>query len=427
MEKKVYDTSLFQKHPQWKQVHSICEKLSDFETYLAGGCVRDLVMQNQPKDFDIATSATPEQLVEIFPKALSVGREFGVIILAFVGFQIEIATFRTDGEYKDGRRPSTIEFATAEQDARRRDFTVNALFLNLKTSEVIDYVGGLQDIQSKKLKAVGDPLKRFTEDKLRMIRAVRFSSQLHFKIDEKTFEAIKKLSSEIRMVSSERIREELSKLLQTNSIFIGFRALIDSGLLLNLHPQLREFLSPKELEKILRIYSSDLSQIDLLTKFCILFAARVSQNQKDEYSQLKLLLKDFRFSSKELDKILWTLKTSFQLSQFHALDLVEQIRILASENFSILSQLISLYHSDLFKSLESEFAKLREQYLIDGKLPAPLLNGDDLKGLGIKPGHELGRCLEIIYNEQLEKKLKSKAQALERARCLVSNSKNIKI
>lgn len=257
-----------------------------------------------------------------------------------------------------------------------------------------------------------------------MIRAVRFSAQLHFHIESETFAAIQKLGPLISQVSRERIKDELSKLLQTSSISIGFKALVDSGLLFQLHPQLSEFLSPFELEKLLNIFACDLKQIHLLSKFCILFAARVSQNSTQEYQQLRGLLKDLKFSGADLEKILWVLKASSKLSDFDQLSLAEQIQLVANEHFSILSEFERLYHPAVFAAREAVFKTLSAEYLIDGLLPDVLVDGEDLKTLGLKPGKVMGQILELIRNEQLEKKLKTKQQALSRARQLVADSLN---
>ena len=421
MQKVAHNLNLFENHPQWPHVLEVCKMISqqNFETYLAGGCVRDLVMQNPPKDFDIATNATPDQLAEIFPKALNVGREFGVIILAFENFQIEIATFRSDGDYQDGRRPNAVHFTTAEQDALRRDFTVNALFLDLKTLEIIDYVGGLKDIENKILKAVGDPLKRFGEDKLRMMRALRFSAQLNFAIEPLTYAAIKNLHRDIRMVSPERIRDELLKLFQSKAISVGLTGLYDTGLLFCLHPQFAEFLQDENLQKLLLIYSQDLKQLQLQTKLCVFFAPRVAKNQREEFEKLKLLLRDLRFSALEAKQILWVLKQYCELHDFNTLRLADQIRVVAAADFSVLREFVMLYDPAIFQKLDSLFENLSLKYLVQGALAPAFLSGEDLKALGIKPGRIMGEILRETYDQQLEKKLNTREQALGFARDLV--------
>jgi len=420
MQKIACKLEFFENHSHWPQVKAVYERLTShgFSALLAGGCVRDLVMKTSPKDFDIATNATPDQLVQIFPKALSVGRDFGVIILAFETFQIEIASFRTDGPYLDGRRPSSVSFTNAEQDALRRDFSVNALFLDIKSSQIIDYVEGLKDIEHKIIRAVGDPMRRFTEDRLRMLRAIRFSSQLNFTIESATFKAIEQEHDKITMVSFERIRDELIKLLETKAIIRGFGALKSSGLLGSIHPQFREFLQDKNFQKIGDIFSQDLSGLNILTKLCILFAPRVQSNHEDEYFKLKQLLKDLRFSSEQVQVVDWTIRNYFKLRALkkQPLRLAEEIKILANRNFQILNEFFKAYDPLLFKEVSPDLQNLRLEYLKKGQLPDAFLNGDDLKLLGMKPGHQLGQLLGELFNLQIEKKILSREQALEFAK-----------
>ena len=171
---------------------SIIRQLNDagFEVLLAGGCVRDLLLGLQPKDYDIATNATPQQVCAIYPRAQVVGAHFGVVIVRELGHFLEVATFRTEGAYTDGRHPDSVVFATAEEDAMRRDFTINGMFFDVLKDSVIDYVGGREDLRDRIVQAIGNPERRFDEDHLRMLRAVRFASRLGFEIEQETFEAI---------------------------------------------------------------------------------------------------------------------------------------------------------------------------------------------------------------------------------------------
>jgi len=204
---------------------------SGFQAYLVGGAVRDLLIDRKPKDFDIVTDATPDQVQKIFKRTIPVGADFGVVIVLLDNEKIEVATFRADGEYKDGRHPETVTFSSAQEDAKRRDFTINGLFWDSKTFEIIDYVGGLPDLHSKVIRTIGSAEKRFQEDALRMLRAIRFCSQLpDFSLDPETLAAISINRSLIKNVSRERISEEFSKVFFSGKSSIGFELLGRSGL-----------------------------------------------------------------------------------------------------------------------------------------------------------------------------------------------------
>ena len=184
-----------------------------FEAYFVGGCVRDQLLGREPREYDVSTSAEPGQVQEAFERTFDVGGgKFGVIVVVTDAGNVEVATFRSDDAYVDGRRPTGVRFSSAEEDAQRRDFTVNGLFLNPATGEILDYVGGRADLDARVLRAIGDPRKRFAEDKLRLLRAVRFATTGPFQIERETWDAMGEMASEIGVVSQERIREEISKI-----------------------------------------------------------------------------------------------------------------------------------------------------------------------------------------------------------------------
>lgn len=418
MQKVACDLIFFESHVAWPEVLKICKNLNQngFEAFLAGGCVRDLVMARQPKDFDIATNATPDQIVELYPQALSVGREFGVIILAYEKFQIEIATFRKDGPYLDGRRPSSIRFTTAEEDSKRRDFTINAIFLDIKESLIIDYVSGLEDIKSQCIRAVGDPFLRFSEDKLRMLRALRFSSQLEFQIEEETMRAIQKEHACITQVSGERIKDELTKWLESSNLEPCLTGLWATGLLKSLHPTFQKQFSEKNYLVLRSHFSEDLSKLRIDSKFCLLFSFIIQKNQTDEFDTLKNTLKDLKFSGEQTSVISWTLTNYFKLLGFENLRLSDQIELCAHLHFSNLEQFTQIIHPELSKKLWPLISNLRRQFLPNGALPRAFLDGEILKSLGAKPGRAMGELLKEIYRLQMEHQLTSKEQALEYAK-----------
>src|SRR5471032_2370715 len=183
-----------------------------FAAFWVGGCVRDFLLGREPQDFDIATDAQPEQVEKLFKRTIPVGKKFGVIIVVEGGQQFQVATFRAEADYRDGRRPEKVVFANAEADAQRRDFTVNGLFYDPATEKIHDWVGGEKDLRAKIIRTIGQPEERFGEDHLRLLRAVRFAAQLGFEIEPKTFAAIKKFEPKIKLISAERVRDELLKL-----------------------------------------------------------------------------------------------------------------------------------------------------------------------------------------------------------------------
>ena len=211
-----------------------------FQAYFVGGCVRDLVMGREPADYDIATNATPQTVTELFPGSLTVGAQFGVVVVPRQEGDVEVATFRSDGRYTDGRHPAEVRFAkTAGEDVRRRDFTINGLLLDPKKSQILDYVGGQADIRARRIRTIGDPMERFSEDRLRMLRAVRFAARLDFTLDPAALEAIQKLAPAIHGVSAERVRDEIIKVLTESRARRGFELLDLSGLLKEVLPEIK--------------------------------------------------------------------------------------------------------------------------------------------------------------------------------------------
>jgi poly(A) polymerase len=224
----------------------VCRTLRDagHQAYFVGGCVRDILLGREPADYDVATDATPGQVQQIFPRSLAVGAQFGVIVViddsvSGEPLQVEVATFRSDVGYTDGRHPDRVVYAkSAQEDVKRRDFTINALLLDPDTNEVLDFVGGQDDLRAGIIRAIGNAEARFREDKLRMVRAVRFAARFRYAIEETTFAAIVKLAPEIHQVSAERIRDELTKLLTEGQARRGFELLDETRLLPELLPEI---------------------------------------------------------------------------------------------------------------------------------------------------------------------------------------------
>jgi poly(A) polymerase len=208
--------------------NSICSTLENagFQAFLVGGCVRDISLERDPADYDVASNATPEEVLKLFPEGLEVGAQFGVILVPGDGIKVEVATFRSDVGYTDGRHPDRVVYANSpEEDVKRRDFTINGLLMRHDTGEILDFVDGQADLRAGIIRAIGEPDRRFAEDKLRMLRAVRFAARFGYEIESETFKAIRKHAREIKQVSAERIREELTKLLTEGAARRGFELL----------------------------------------------------------------------------------------------------------------------------------------------------------------------------------------------------------
>jgi poly(A) polymerase len=221
--------------------NSICERLlaEGYQAFLVGGCVRDLLLGREPADFDVATDATPDKLIALFPDSVAVGAQFGVIVVLRDGLKLEVATFRCDGGYSDGRHPDNVVFArTPKEDVQRRDFTINGLLMRHDSGEVLDYIGGQADLRAGIIRAIGEPDRRFQEDKLRLLRAVRFAARFAFSIEPATFDAIQRHAVEITQVSAERVRDELTKLLTEGAARRGFELLDETGLLPVILPEI---------------------------------------------------------------------------------------------------------------------------------------------------------------------------------------------
>jgi poly(A) polymerase len=227
--------------PSRELANSVCDTLQSrsYQAFLVGGCVRDLLLGREPADYDVSTDATPEEVQRLFPASLAVGAQFGVVLVRQGSEKVEVATFRKDVGYSDGRHPDQVIYTTtAKEDVSRRDFTLNGLLMRHDTNEVLDYVGGQADLFAGIIRAIGEPDRRFTEDKLRMLRAIRFAARFDYVIEPVTFAAIRAHAAEIRFVSAERIQEELSKILTEGAARRGFELLDDTGLLQQVLPEI---------------------------------------------------------------------------------------------------------------------------------------------------------------------------------------------
>ena len=390
-----------QSHPHWPALEKIYHKLVEngYKAYLAGGCVRDALLNKQANDLDLATDATPDTIEKLFAKTVAVGKAFGVMLVVEDGVSFEVATFRSDGAYADGRRPDSVVFTTPEEDARRRDFTVNGLFYDLNQGRVLDFVGGLRDLADRKIRAVGNPEERFKEDHLRLFRAVRFAGQLGFEIEPETFAAVKRLASSVKTVSAERIHEETYKLLKSERPLVGLQLLYESGLGKVLFPGWNNVYVKSQKEYQLLFATPQKEESFLWMSFLTPWAL-----QKDV--EWTWILDHYRFSRllhKTLKKALEHIENP---KHFFLATPGEQLAFLGDEAVRLF---VRVCHLLGIESVGAE--RLMKQWQAWGeKIPEPWVKGDDLKSRF--EGRELGVWLHRLFVMQLEGKYSSREEML---------------
>ncbi len=410
------------------------------EAYFAGGCVRDHLLGVTPKDYDIATSARPEQVERLFRRTVAVGAQFGVIVVLEGGGEYEVATFRADGEYLDGRRPASVTFADAEGDALRRDFTVNGLFYDPVAERVLDFVGGRADLARGVIRAIGDPVQRFREDKLRLLRGIRFAARLGFEIETDTWKAIREQAAEIHAVSAERIRDELGKILTHSSRVRGFDLLDASGLLSELLPEVAELKGceqPPEFHPEGDVFVHTRIMLGMLPPVVslplvlgVLFhdIGKPPTFQRDETGRIRfnghetisaemtrIIMARLRFSNSDMDA------TDALVRNHMAFKDVQQMRIAKLKRFlarPTIDDELELHRVDCGSShgmLDNyDFLRAkREEFACEPLIPPPLVNGRDLIALGWKPGPRFKETLDAIQTQQLEGTLRTREDALE--------------
>jgi len=407
--------------------------------YFAGGCVRDKLLDLEPKDYDIATSAPPREVLALFPGANQVGAHFGVIIAKHKGHHIEIATFRTDGSYRDGRRPDAVTFSTPQEDAQRRDFTINGLFEDTVSGEVIDYVDGLADLKSRQLRAIGNPTQRFQEDALRLLRAVRFSCSLGFPIEPATMAAIQQNASLLRNISFERIRDEFSKIITSPRRRQGVELLIETGLMDHFLPEFRELIGceqPPQWHPEGDVYVHTLIMLEMLEaaaplELCLATLlhdiAKPSTRSVDPDGRIRFNGHD-SLGAEMCEQILSRLKypnaiirdATHMVSRHMQFMNVQQMRKAKLKRFMsepTFSQEMELHRVDCASSngFTDNYLFLQamsEEFAHEPLIPPPLVSGKDLIRRGLTPGPRFKEILEEIQTEQLENRLHDREQAL---------------
>jgi len=438
-----------------------------FQAYLVGGCVRDLVMGRVPKDYDITTDATPAEVCQLFPQSLTVGAQFGVVVVPRPEGNVEVATFRTDGRYADGRHPVEIRYArTAQEDVRRRDFTINGLLLDPLAGSLEaglqDHVGGLADIHTGIVRTIGDPVERFREDHLRMMRAVRFAARFQFQIDPAAGEAIRRLAPQMVGVSQERMRDEIIKILTEGQARRGFELLDETGLLAIVLPEVKAMqgvAQPPEFHPEGDVWTHTMMMLEGLPSPAPaqgpqslewLSSPRATSPSRPPLTPtlaLGVLLHDvgkpptftvrerirfdnhvevgakmaedichrLRLSWHETERVVELVRHHLRFKDFPQMRRSTQLRFLRLDGFAEhlelhrLDCLSSHRHLENYEMARRLLAETPPQVI----KPAPLLGGDDLIDQGFSPGPLFKQILRTVEDAQLEGKIKSREEALK--------------
>ena len=409
--------------------------------YLAGGCVRDMLRGETPKDYDIATSALPEEITSIFTKTREVGVHFGVVIVIVNNQAFDVATFRNDGSYKDGRHPEEVTFSTPQDDTARRDFTVNGIFFDPISEKYIDFVEGKSDIDKKVIRAIGEPNLRFQEDHLRLLRAIRFAARFDYEIEAETWNSIKSNASGISKISKERIRDELTKILLNENRVLGFDLLVESGLMEHIIPeilQLKGCEQPPQFHpegdvfvhtRLMLSLLKDAPSIELVLSVLLHDIGKPATYSFDEEADRirfnghdklgaemsEQILRDLKFSNSIIEDVVQMVANHMTFKDVQKMRQSKLKRFMSRSTFN---DEIELHRVDCLGSwggLDNyDFLnKKMVEFANEPIIPQPLLTGKDLIELGWSPGPDLGQTLNSVQDMQLEGKLNSKDEALD--------------
>ncbi|MGA2898746.1 MAG: CCA tRNA nucleotidyltransferase [Candidatus Acidiferrales bacterium] len=449
----------------------ICRKLraAGYQAFLVGGCVRDILLGHEPADYDVCTAATPEQVLRIFPRSLTVGAKFGVVIVVedsqadtlpagagaasdpVAPVQVEVATFRSDIGYSDGRHPDSVVLAKSpEQDVKRRDFTINALLMNPETNEVLDFVGGREDLRAGIIRAIGDPVERFREDKLRMVRAVRFASRLHYEIEPKTFRAIQELAPEIGQVSPERLRDELTKLLTEGAARRAFELLDETKLLPQLLPEIARMKGveqPPQFHPEGDVWIHTLLMLEKLPTGCSSTLAwgvllhdvgkpatftpasgpdgriRFDRHAEVGTRMAEEICRRLRFSNDDTEQIAALVASHMKFKDVLQMKPATLKRFARLNRFDEHLELHRLDCSSSHRMLDNyDFVRrFMDETPAEEIRPPRLLTGDDLLAIGLKPGPAFKEILNAVEEAQLNDSISTREEALILAKSLISS------
>jgi poly(A) polymerase len=405
-----------------------------YRAYLAGGCVRDLLLGAPPKDYDIATDAHPEAVMEVFARTVAVGAQFGVVKVIEGGTEYDVATFRADGDYPDGRHPSRVTFCGPEEDVQRRDFTINGLLLDPRSLAVVDYVGGTADLAAGVVRAIGDPAKRFAEDALRLMRAVRFAARLGYAIEPKTLAALRAAVDGIARVSKERIRDELLAILTGAHAGEGLRLLEESGLLSRILPDvaaLRGVEQPPQFHPEGDCFVHTCMMLDMLDHpgpelaMGVLLhdvgkpptyeesdRIRFPRHEKEGATLAARICRDLRFSAAQAETITALVGEHMRFMNVDRMRESKLKRFLGQPHFD---EHLELHRVDCLASHgklgNHEFCRQKRVEFADTVVPPRLLTGHDLIAMGYAPGPHFKEILTAVEDAALENRIATKEEA----------------
>jgi len=419
-----------------------------FAAYFAGGCVRDLLLQREPADYDVATSATPQEVMRIFPKTYAVGAQFGVVLVPVLrdsedgereSYSIEVATFRSDGAYSDGRHPDQVKFSkSAEMDVQRRDFTINGLLYDPESGDVLDYVDGRADLGRKVIRAIGNPHQRFAEDKLRMLRAVRFAARFGYTIEPQTFSAIKKLAAQIHQVSHERIRDEVLRMLTEGQAKPAFELLDETTLLQHVLPEIKKMQGvdqPPEYHPEGDVWVHTLLLLQGLPAGCSktlalgvllhdvgkppTFRRAPDRIRFDGHAEIgtkmaEEICRRFRMSNEDTEQVCALVANHMRFGDVKKMKESTLKRFLRLPEFD---EHLALHRLDCLSSHRDlelyDFVREKISTMPAEQIrPEPLITGNDLIAAGYKPGPQFKEWLTAVEDAQLEGAIQTKEEAL---------------
>lgn len=413
-------------------------RTAGFEAYFAGGCVRDRILGLPPKDYDIATNALPDQIGALFPRTVMVGKAFGVVRVVTADQDIEVATYRTEGRYLDGRHPEWVKFVTAREDVLRRDFTINGMLLDPLENKILDYVGGREDLRQRMIRTIGDPNARFEEDKLRMLRAARFACQLDFSVDVRLIDAVRARAHEITQVSFERIRDEIRNILLSPRRSRGMQYLLDWGLLQPVLPEACAMVGvaqPPDFHPEGDVWVHTMLALDQLENpdFVMAWATflhdvgkpptfthdgtRIRFNGHDVKGEemAREIGVRFKLKNDEIERIAYLIGNHMKFKDVMQMRPSTLKRFLSHEHFEDLKTLCRADIMAASRDVSSlEYVERVQKAMTREELrPAPLLGGKDLVELGLVPGPQFAEILKHVEDLQLEGGLMTREQALE--------------